>query len=166
MSRPARMVGLVCRRWTPTTPWASEQIAPAAVLSDAPDLPPGAPLGRDAIGELVYFGAAELVFWTGETGHYRDNLASGAPKLWASLTPQGEAGDWAIGTVTANPYEGEAMADGSGLILEAVDMPLDIAAELADFVAAHHVEQVFVKRKRDGGKGRREGRREGRDGPG
>ncbi len=162
MSRTSREVGIVCRRWTPEVPWAQEKIAPTQVLSEAPDLAPGASLGRDGVGELIYFGPAELVFWTGETGHYRDNLATGAPRLWVSLAPQGEFGELAIGLVTANPYEGESLADGSGLVLEAVDMPPDIAAELAAFVAEHHVEQVFVKRKRDGQKGRREGR----DGPG
>lgn len=158
MSGRSRMVGVVCLRRRLDSPWASEQLEPHAVLPDAPALEAGASLGQSTAGELVYFGAAELAFWTGETGHYRDNLATGAPLLWVALTPQGEFGDYAVGLVTANPYEGESLSDGSGLVLGTTPMPADIAAELAAFVAAHHVEQPFVKRKRDGGKGRREGR--------
>jgi hypothetical protein len=168
MSSQSRMVGVVGLRRKLDNPWISESLAPHAVLSDAPAVAPGAPLGPARGGELVYLGPAELVFWTGETGHYRDNLVADPPKLWVSLNPRADGsgvGGYDIGVVTANPYEGEALSDGSGLLLEAVDMPADIAADLARFVEAHHVEQVFVKRKRDG-KGRRGGRGEGRDGPG
>lgn len=153
MSPRSRMVGVVCLRRKLESRWASEQLEPHSVLSDAPRVAAGASLGATSAGELVYFGAAELAFWTGETGHYRDNLATGAPRLWVALTPQGEAGDYAVGLVTANPYEGESLSDGSGVLLDAVPMPADIAAELAAFVETHHVEQTFVKRKRQGARG-------------
>lgn len=146
---PTRMIGVVAARRRAISEWASEPflVAPHAVLPIAPALEPGAALGRAGEAELFYAGVAELTLWRGETGHYRDNLATGAPRLWVALKREGEA--WAVHLATANPYEGEALADSPGLVLEAVAMPHDIAADLAAFVERHHVEEVFVKRKRD-----------------
>jgi len=158
---PTRMVGVVVARRKATSEWATDPfiVTPHAVLPEPPGLAPGAALGRAGGAELSYLGPAELMIWRGETGHYRDNLATGAPKLWVALAWQGEG--WAAHLVTANPYEGESLADSPGLALEAVAMPPDIAADIAAFIARHHVEEVFVKRKRD--KARRDG---GARGPG
>lgn len=144
-----RMIGVVAARRKAISEWASEPfvVAPHAALPVAPTLAPGAALGQAGGAELFYLGPAELAFWRGETGHYRDNLASGAPKLWIALTREGEA--WITHLATADPYEGEALAGTPDLALEAVAMPPDIAADLAVFIERHHVEEVFVKRKRD-----------------
>ncbi|QLP97998.1 MAG: DUF3305 domain-containing protein [Rhodoblastus sp.] len=150
---PTRMVGVVVGRRKATSEWASDPfvVTPHAVLSQAPALASGAPLGQVGALDLIYLGSAELALWSGETGHYRDNLATGAPRLWVALTGRGER--VAVHLVTANPYEGESLADSPGLTLEAVAMPPDIAADLAVFVARRHVEEVFVKRKRDKARG-------------
>lgn len=158
---PIRMVGVVLARRPATSVWADEPeiVTPHAVLSDAPDLPSGAALGQAGEAALSYLGAAELTLWRRETGHYRDNLATGTPKVWVALGRDGA--QWRIHLVTANPYEGESLADSPGLVLEAVPMPADIAGDIAAFVEAHHVEETFYKRKRD--KARRDG---GPRGPG
>jgi hypothetical protein len=83
-----------------------------------------------------------------ETSHYRDNLVSGQPSLWVALRPIG-GDDHEVVTVTPDPYEGEAMAEGIGEIVDAVPMPPEFQAKLAAFVEAFHVERAFVKRKRD-----------------
>ena len=41
------------------------------------------------------------------------------------------------------------MAEGIGEIVEAVPMPADIQAKIAEFFAAFHQERPFIKRKRD-----------------
>ena len=41
------------------------------------------------------------------------------------------------------------MAEGIGEIVEAVPMPADIQAKIAEFFAAFHKERPFIKRKRD-----------------
>ena len=56
---------------------------------------------------------------------------------------------YAVATVTADPYEGESLAEGIGEIVEAVPMPPEIQAEIGAFYRAFHVERVFHKRKRD-----------------
>ncbi|HMJ40820.1 MAG TPA: DUF3305 domain-containing protein, partial [Pseudolabrys sp.] len=45
--------------------------------------------------------------------------------------------------------EGEAMTEAGSNIVEPVPMPDIVRDAIAAFVAEHHVEKVFVKRKRD-----------------
>ena len=51
--------------------------------------------------------------------------------------------------VTADPSEGESLTETGTEIVEAVTMPIEIQQRLVAFVATHHVERPFVKRKRD-----------------
>jgi len=57
--------------------------------------------------------------------------------------------EYEIVIVTADPYEGEALAQGNGEIVEAVPMPPEIEEKMAAFIGAFHVERPFVKRQRD-----------------
>ena len=50
--------------------------------------------------------------------------------------------------VTADPYEGEALASDPERMVEALPMPPAVAARIEAFIEAHHVEEVFHKRKR------------------
>jgi hypothetical protein len=95
---------------------------------------------------LFYAGVADVLLERGATAHYRDNLVSGRPSLWVLLAADDER--VRIWSITADPYEGEAYSDIGGIV-EAVPMPPEIAAGLADFVAAFHRETPFVKRSRD-----------------
>jgi Protein of unknown function (DUF3305) len=56
---------------------------------------------------------------------------------------------YALFMVTADPAEGEGMTEAGNDLVEAVPMPALIQEAIADFVAEHHVERTFVKRKRD-----------------
>ena len=140
-------VGIVVAKRKLSNPWADHAWLPVAALPDAPDTPPWTRLSADEREELFYAGAFEVSFHRGETSHYRDNLTSGQPSLWVSLRPVGGE-DHEIATVTADPYEGESLAEGIGEIVEAVPMPPEVQARLAAFVEAFHVERTFFKRKR------------------
>lgn len=139
-------VGVVIMRCRAMGPWASESWLPVAALPDAPELDAW-PGGEGADPDLRYAGAGAIELFPSQTGHYRDNLQSGRPSLWISLRAAGEGHD--IAAVTADPYEGEAMVEGNGEVVEAVAMPAAIRAMLAEYVARHHVERPFIKRKRD-----------------
>ncbi len=102
--------------------------------------------GDDSL-TTFFMGAVDLTFFSNETAHYRDNLASGQPKIWVVLRPDG-MGSVSLFAASADPYEGEAFNENVGDIVEALPMPGDIAEELAAFIAEHHIEQVFEKRKR------------------
>ena len=109
---------------------------------------PGPCCRRRRRRKLSYAGAYEVSLHPAETSHYRDNLISGRPSLWVALRQIAE-GSYEVANVTADPYEGESMAEGIGEVVEAVPMPLEVQAKVLAFFEAFHVEQVFHKRKRD-----------------
>jgi hypothetical protein len=140
-------VGVVVARRRLSGPWADHAWVPAAILPAPARVPPWTRLSADERQELFYAGAFEIDLHPSETAHYRDNLVSGSPSLWIGLRPVGAEHE--VTTVTADPYEGESMAEGVGEIVEAVPMPAGVQAAIAAFVEAFHVERAFVKRKRD-----------------
>lgn len=139
-------VGVIVAKRRLEGPWQSHAWLPHAVTPVAPEAAPWTPLGRNGPDELFYAGPAELLLHTGATAHYRDNLTSARPSLWIELKAAGE--DVTLGLVTADPYEGEGIAEVAD-ILDVVPMPPDIAAGVAAFIAAFHVERAFVKRTRN-----------------
>ena len=146
MSELAFEVGVVVARRELRSAWSSVSWRPAAVLAAVPDVEPGALVSQEAGESLFYAGPAPLSIHSSETAHYRDNLRSGRPAIWVALACDGPFPS--ISMVTADPYEGEALAEVYGEGLDAVPMPESLRDALADFVAQHHVERVFHKRKR------------------
>ena len=144
-------IGVVVARRKLSSPWASHSWHVGGVLAEVPAIPDWTSMRRDPSEELFFAGKASLSLHAGETSHYRDNLESPEPRLWVqlrpSLAPDGEERVEVV-AVTADPYEGEALAD-SGDVLESTRMPPEIATRLQAFFAAHHVERPFFKRKRD-----------------
>ena len=137
-------LAVIVRSRKPATRWGVRGFAPLAVALDAPDAAPGERIGPAGDDEIWFAGWRDLSLHSGETGHYRDNLASGRPAVWAAL----KKGGLEIAAVTVDPYEGEALAGDEGLVVEATPMPGAVADLLRGFIALHHVEQVFEKRKR------------------
>ena len=84
-----------------------------------------------------------------ETTNYRDNLSSGAPALWVALHAAASGQPYEILAVTADPAEGEAFTDAGSYLVEAVPMPSEVVETIAQFLAEHHVERPFVKRRRE-----------------
>jgi hypothetical protein len=141
-------VGVVIARRKLKGPWADHVWLPHSVLPAVPDAAPWTRLGGGEEEELYYAGAFDVSLHPSETAHYRDNLASGRPSLWVALRPI--AGDeFEIATVTADPYQGEALAGAMDEIVEPVPMPPAIQDKIAAFFEAFHVERPFFKRKRD-----------------
>ena len=141
-------VGVVIAKRKLKGPWADHAWLPHSVLPAAPAAAPWTKLGGNAEEELYYAGSFQVALHPGETAHYRDNLTSGRPSLWVALRPvAGE--EYEIATVTADPYEGEALAGAIDEIVEPVPMPPEIQAKIAAFFEAFHVERQFFKRKRE-----------------
>ena len=138
-------IGIVVEKRLLQGPWGGHAWRPIAVLPAAPALAPGARLGTGA--DTVYAGAAILDLHLRATGHYRDNLTSGRPSVWVVLRPIGEEVE--LVSATVDPYEGEALAESIGDIVEAVPMPAPVQDWVRAFFDAFHQEQTFFKRKRD-----------------
>ncbi len=141
-------VGVLVMRRKLKGPWADHVWLPHAVLPAAPATAPGTRIGGGDGEDIFYAGAFAIPLHSSETAHYRDNLASGRPAVWVVLQPVG-GDEYEVAAVTADPYEGEALTQGNGEIVEAVPMPAEIQEKVAAFIAAFHVERQFFKRKRD-----------------
>ena len=151
MSTPLDIVpvGVVVERARATSSWIDYLWRPVAILAGQPDTAPWTKLGGNDERATFYAGSADIGLHRSETGNYRDNLATGTPLLWVVLRPTEAEPPYQLFLVTADPAEGEAMTEAGNDIVESVPMPDPVRERVAAFVAEHHVEREFVKRKRD-----------------
>ena len=143
------VVGVVVERRKADSPWIDFLWRPVGILPDAPDMAERSVLREEGESLLFYAGSRTIDLHRSETSRYRDNLATGSPLLWVVLSPA--EGDWpyALAAVTADPAEGEAFTEAGSNLVETVAMPDVVREAVESFVAEHHVEREFVKRKRD-----------------
>ena len=142
-------VGVIVERSKGTTPWAEFYWRAVGVLAGQPDTPPWSILSDDGERVTFYAGTADVVLHHTETGFYRDNLNSGTPALWVALRAADSEPPFTVAAVTADPAEGESFTEAGTDLVEQVPMPPPIQQVVAAFVAEHHVERPFFKRKRD-----------------
>ena len=79
------------------------------------------------------------------------NLTQEPPQVFVLLRSDDEPDsrhDFLPFLVTASPYEAQDYLDSGEEIVEAVAMPEDLIAFVQAFVDAHHVDEVFHKRRR------------------
>jgi hypothetical protein len=150
-------VGIVVERRKAKSKWIDYTWMPVAALFGEPEAAPWTVLASDGDVTRFYAGSADVDLYRTETGNYRDNLVSGSPSLWVVLRPTENDPPYELVAVTADPAEGEAFTEAGNDTVEMVPMPDPIADALELFIAEHHVERVFIKRKRDradpGGRG-------------
>lgn len=142
-------VGIVVERRKAASQWIDFTWRPVTILAGQPDAAPWTVLSSTADTTSFYAGTAEVALYRTETGSYRDNLASAAPSLWVALRPTGVEPPYEIVAVTADPAEGESFTQAGDDIVEALPMPASVRDVVEAFVAEHHVERPFFKRKRD-----------------
>ena len=143
------VVGVVIERRKAQSPWIDFTWKPVTVLVGMPDAAPWTQLSGDAGDATFYAGTVEMKLHRTETANYRDNLATGAPGLWVALRSTGVEPPYDVFAVTADPSEGEAWTEAGTDLVDVVPMPQAVRAMVDAFVAEHHVERPFVKRKRD-----------------
>jgi hypothetical protein len=153
VSRPAPVisipVGVVIERRKANSPWVDFIWRPVAVLPGVPDTAPWTALDGDAERTNFYGGVAAIDLYRSDASGYGDNLASGQALLWVVMRATASEPPYEIAAVTAEPSEGEALTESADTLVETVPMPEPVRAAVAEFVATHHVEHPFVKRKRD-----------------
>lgn len=142
-------VGLVVERRRLSGAWGGVAWRPVTIFPAAPEVAPWTPLGGNADATRFYAGEFPISLYSTDTANYRDNLASGTPKLWVVMRAEGDAPPIHVALVTADPAEGEGATEAGNNIVETVDMPVEIAGVVAAFIAGHHVERPIIKRKRD-----------------
>jgi hypothetical protein len=142
-------VGVVVERSKGVSQWVDFHWRPVSVLVGVPDTLPWTKLTDEGDRATFYAGAAVVELYRTETAHYRDNLQMDPPQLWVVLRPVERDPPYELAMVTADPAEGEGMTEAGANIVEPLPMPEQLRDAVAAFVAEHHVERAFVKRKRD-----------------
>lgn len=142
-------LGVIVRRVPGVTRWAKWHWRAVAVLPGAG--PADWTVLREE-GEAVEYHAATLplTLHSSDTEAYMTNLADHVPSIYAVLRETAEdSRPLEALLVTASPFEGQDYADSGEDIVEKVPMPEGLGAWIRDFCAAHHEEEIFVKRRRD-----------------
>ncbi len=143
-------VGVVMRRSPGATRWAkwvwrASDVLPGAGAADWKVL-------RTEADVTEYHAATEDVWlYVSDTEAYVHELGSLQPSVYVILrdTDREEApAPLEVVHITLSPYEAQDYADSGEEIVEKIDMPPALLAWVTDFVAAHHVEEPFVKRRR------------------
>jgi Protein of unknown function (DUF3305) len=144
-------VGVVVERRKSRSSWANFLWRPVSVFVGSPSAAPWTPLGTESETETTafYAGQAVVELHRTETTNYRDNLASGSPALWVVLRLTASGSSYELAAVTADPAEGEGFTDAGNNLVDQVPMPGELAEIVRQFVAEHHVDRPFIKRKRD-----------------
>jgi uncharacterized protein DUF3305 len=142
-------VGVVVERRKAASPWIDFTWQAVAVLHGEPAAQPWTLLETNEDVTRFYAGPGDIDLYRTETTHYRDNLATGVPGIWVVMTPAEAEPPYKVVAVTADPAEGEGFAESGVNIVEQVAMPKPVEEIVAAFVAEHHVERQFIKRKRD-----------------
>ncbi len=150
MSRPLLSipVGVVVERRKAASPWIDFVWRPVAAMAGVPDAAPWTMLSQDGDAATFFAGSAAVELYPSDTAHYRDNLATGAPRLWVVLRPTGVEPPFDVVCVTADPNEGEGYTSAGNDIVDQVPMPEPIWDAIDVFIAEHHVERPFHKRQR------------------
>ena len=93
---------------------------------------------------------AIVEFHRTETSHYRDNLAARrADALGGASSDRGADPPYQIACGHRGSVRGRGLTEAGNDIVELVPMPEAVRDALEAFVAEHHVEREFFKRKRD-----------------
>jgi uncharacterized protein DUF3305 len=140
-------VGIVVERRKTDSPWVDFIWRGVAVLPDEPKMEPWTLLREQEEATLFYAGSAAVDLYPSETARYRENLTSGNPSIWVILSPSDGPWPYAVAATTADPAEGESFTEAGANLVEAVPIPEAIRELIENFVAEHHVEREFVKRK-------------------
>jgi hypothetical protein len=142
-------VGVVIERRKAESAWVDFIWRPVAVLPGEPEAKPWTMLSETAEGATFYAGPANVELHPSDTSNYRDNVSTGEPKLWVVLRPTGAEPPFSVVRVTADGSEGEGFTAAGDDIVDHVPMPKAIWDTIDAFIAEHHVERPFYKRKRD-----------------
>lgn len=149
--RASMPLGIVVRKTPGVTRWAAWAWKVVAVL-------PGAgpanwkELRRE--GDAVEYHASTLTLdlWSSDTEAYLVGLSAKVPGIGVilrdSTDPDAEM-PFQPAFVTASPYETQDYMDSGDGLIEQVPMPVGLIAWVSEFVAAHHIEEQFIKRQRD-----------------
>lgn len=134
-------------------PWKDHRWSVVSVFPGAEPCDPTGPWPRlrtDGTAVTYHAGTLPLGLHATESADYKLNLAQKPPKIWVVLRPFDDPGgnrELVPFHVSACPTEAQEYLDGDEQV-DVVAMPEPVVDFIRSFVDEHHVDRVFVKRKR------------------
>ncbi len=143
-------VAVLVERAPSASAWQDWSWRVAEVLEgEMPEVQPWTVLREHAGRTLFFAGRADVVLHPTDTDNLKHNLEAEAPQIWVVLRPVAAAPGMALHLVTVDAGEAPLYAEVGADLLEALPMPPGLRAVTEAFVAEHHRERGFVKRRRD-----------------
>lgn len=143
-------VSVIVERRPAASPWADHLWVPVAVLPAPTVAAPWTVLRREREVTAYIAGQTEIELSSSDTPNYKSNLESGRPVLWVVLRRTLEEPGVELHRVLADSGEAEALITvGGSDVIEPVPMPGPVREAIEAFVAEHHRERAFIKRRRD-----------------
>lgn len=145
-------LGIVVEKRKSSHPWADWNWTPVSVFMNAPANAEWEELMRGD-GFVRYHAATLLLtLHRKETEALQINLMHEQPELYVVLQENEDPASefpYVPHVVTASSFDAQDFHDAGDDIIEKVVMPEAVAAFVQAFVEEHHVEQKFIKRRRD-----------------
>lgn len=133
--------------------WQDEQWRPISVFLNPPaSAKPWRELMRRDGVVHYYAGNMQLELHRKETSAYLENLNQPEPYVFVVLRDEDDPDDphpILLHRATLAPYEAEAYDEGGDEIIGACALPDGLRELVEAFCAEHHVDEKFVKRKRN-----------------
>ena len=150
MSRHERReVGVIAEWQALDNPWQDHRWRVLEVLPGAAAASPWTVLEATPTRRRYFAGNAELFLYPLETETLKHNLDGPNPAVYVFLRHTSAPPGLDLLGATVCTGEAHAHVDTGSDLVEAVPMPKEIAAWVADFVDRHHVERAAYKRRRE-----------------
>ena len=127
--------------------WATAVARPIGVIPGTGEHAVGAMLVERDGSRVVHAGDATIVLHRKDTAGVALNL-TGDGMLYVVMRPSDGPLGARVHLVTASDYEAQDHTDAGEDMVERVPMPAPIREAIEAFLARHHVEEPFHKRKR------------------
>lgn len=144
-------LGIVVEKRKSKHPWGDWIWKPVSVIPGAGSVKDWVMLQEGEDWTHFHIATLPLTLHRKETEALKINLEGGEPHLYVVLreTENRQGPPIEAHMVTASSYDAQDFLDTSEDITEKVAMPASVFEWIKAFVAEHHVEEVFKKRRRD-----------------
>ena len=145
-------LGIVVERHKLDNPWVDHSWKPVAVVPGLAEVKAWRLMEEGPDWARFLCGSLPVTLHRKETEAYQVNLAAEMPAVYVMLSEAEQDSEHEVEAVraTLSPFDAQDYLDSGEDIVEAVPMPDEVRAWVEAFVAEHHVDEPFKKRKRDG----------------